>query len=346
MASVEPLDLAETVIKPAAVALYTQLSPEELAAVAGAFRLGALRAARGIPHGSINTNYRLQTDSGVYFLRHTTVRSPADLDFEAAFISHLVAGGFPAPTLVRTAGGGCFLEIAGGRASIFQHLPGEELTRKALTPERCEQLGGQLAKLHRIANSFSGDRQNPYSPGTVQRWLNELAGHPEAEIAALAHELQAFLEEAQSFEGGLLPRGAIHADLFMDNVKWVGERISAFFDFEMACRDTFALDIAITLNAWCFDGRYRPELCRGFIRGYQARRPLCAIEAQALYFQALFGAVRYCASRIRDFHLSPLPPERLARKDYRTYLARARALHQMQPTDFQRMLGVEVGKKS
>jgi len=328
------------------MALYTQLSPEELAAIANAFRLGALRAARGIPHGSINTNYRLQTDNGVYFLRHTTVRSSADLDFEAAFISHLVAGGFPAPTLVRTAEGACFLEIAGGRASVFRHLPGEELTRAALTPEHCEKLGGQLAKLHRIANSFSGDRPNPYSPATVQAWLDQLAGHPEAEIAGLATELQAFLEEAQAFEGGLLPRGAIHADLFMDNVKWVGERISAFFDFEMACRDAFALDIAITLNAWCFDGRYRPELCRAFMQGYQARRTLGAIEAEALYFEALFGAVRYCASRIRDFHLSPLPPERLARKDYRTYLARARALHQMQQGDFRRMLGVEATKKS
>jgi homoserine kinase type II len=338
--------LAEAVIKPAAVALYTPMSPEELATIANAFRLGALRDARGIPHGSINTNYRMETGSGVYFLRHTTVRSPADLGFEAAFISHLVAGGFPAPTLVRTAEGACFLEIAGGRASVFRYLPGEELTRATLTAEHCEQLGGQLAKLHRIGNSFSGDRQNPYSPATVQQWLDGLAGHAEVEIAALAHELRGFLDEAQAFGGGLLPRGAIHADLFMDNVKWVGERISAFFDFEMACRDAFALDIAITLNAWCFDGRYRTELCRAFVRGYQARRPLGAIEAEALYFQALFGAVRYCASRIRDFHLSPLPPERLARKDYRTYLARARALHQMQPGNFVRMVGVEAGKKS
>ena len=328
------------------MALYTQLSPEELAAIAGAFRLGALGEARGIPHGSINTNYRLQTESGVYFLRHTTVRSPADLDFEAAFISHLVEGGFPAPTMVRTAEGSSFLEIAGGRASVFRHLPGEELTRAALTPEHCEQLGGQLAKLHRIANSFSSDRKNPYSPATVQQWLYELAGHAQAEIRALVKELQPSFDLSQAFQGGLLPRGAIHADLFMDNVKWVGDRVSAFFDFEMACRETFALDIAITLNAWCFDGRYRPELCRAFIRGYQARRPLNAIEADGLYFQALFGSVRYSASRIRDFHLSPLPPERLVRKDYRTYLARAHDLYEMRPAEFRRMLGLEGEKRS
>lgn len=323
------------------MALYTQLAPEELVAIADAFRLGRLILARGIPHGSINTNYRLETSTGVYFLRHTTVRSTFDLQFEAAFISHLVAAGFPAPTLVRTVQGGFCLEIAGGLASVFRYLPGEELTRAALTSEHCEQVGAQLAKLHRIGNSFSGERPNPYSPRTVRQWLSELSARPEPEIAAIAGELQAFLDEAQSFDGGLLARGPIHADLFMDNVKWVGNRISAFFDFEMACRDAFALDLAITLNAWCFDGGYRPELCRALLSGYQAGRSLVGGEAEALYFQALFGAVRYCASRIRDFHLSPLPPERLARKDYRTYLARARALHQLRPSAFQRLIGLD-----
>ena len=130
------------------MAVYTQLTNDELAATADVFRLGAVREARAIPHGSINTNYRLETQSGLYFLRHTTVRSPADLEFEAAFVSHLVAGGFPAPTLVRTAEGACFFEIAGGRASVFRHLAGEELTRANLAPEHCEHLGGQLAAPH------------------------------------------------------------------------------------------------------------------------------------------------------------------------------------------------------
>ncbi len=333
--------MAEPVIKPAAVAVYTELSSDQLSAIARGFRLGALLDARGVPHGSINTNYRMQTASGIYFLRHTTVRSAADLEFEAAFIAHLVEGGFPAPTLMRTAEGHWFLEIAGGRASVFRYLPGEELTRGVLTPEHCERVGSQLAQLHRLANSFPADRPNPYSPAKVAQWLDELGGHAEAEIAALAEELKGYLREAQTFQGELLPRGAIHADLFMDNVKWVGGRISAFFDFEMACRDSFLLDIAITLNAWCFEERYQPDLCRALVRGYQTERQLWPSEIEALYFQALFGAVRYCASRIRDFHLSPLPPERLARKNYRTYLARARALHELQPAAFRRLLHLE-----
>lgn len=323
------------------MAVYTELSWEQLSAVARAFQLGELRQAHGIPHGSINTNFRLETAKGTYFLRHSTVRSASDLEFEAALISHLTDGGVPAPTLVRDAAGAAFLELAGGRASVFRYLAGEELTRAALLPEHCEQVGAELAKLHRVANSFNRSRENPYSPAQVRQWLLELATHRNGEIQSLATELGALWHESQSFDRGLLPRGAIHADLFMDNVKWVGDRVSAFFDFEMACRDAFVLDLAIALNAWCFDGRYRPDLCRAILRGYLAGRPLSPIEKEALYFEALFGAVRYSASRIRDFHLSTLPEERLARKDYRTYLARARDLHQMAPAVFKTIVGLE-----
>jgi homoserine kinase type II len=109
----------------------------------------------------------------------------------------------------------------------------------------------------------------------------------------------------------------------------------------MACKDTYGLDVAITLNAWCFDnGVYRPELCKPFIRGYQDARPLPAVERDNFFGHALFGAVRYTASRIRDFHLSPLPPEQLTRKDFRTYLARARALDAMGPKGFRDFLGL------
>ena len=77
---------------------------------------------------------------------------------------------------------------------------------------------------------------------------------------------------------GLEPRGVIHADLFMDNVKWIGNRVSAFFDFEMACRAPYALDLAITLNAWCFEGDYDLDKCRALLRAYRAERPMDALE--------------------------------------------------------------------
>ncbi|HEX8438156.1 homoserine kinase [Archangium sp.] len=323
------------------MALYTTLDAAAFSQLSDAYGLGPVRESTGIPQGSINSNFRLVTASGRYFVRHTTVRSAADLRFEADLLALLNESHVPAPRLVSTREGQPFLEMEGGRVSIFTWLPGEELTRAQLTPEHLEGLGMELGKLHRVTLSFGGSRTNPYGPEVVRGWLDGLRQHPDAELSAIAVELQGYLARAEQERGGLDPRGVIHADLFMDNVKWLGDRVSALFDFEMACRDAYGLDVAITLNAWCFDnGAYRPELCRALLRGYQVERSLVPVEREDLFGHALFGAVRYTASRIRDFHLSGLPPDKLAPKDFRTYLARARALAQMGAGGLRALAGV------
>lgn len=319
------------------MAVYTQLAQEQLERISQAFGLGPLRSFRFVPEGSINTNVLLECEKGRFFLRHTTVRQPLDLEFEAGLLDHLGQAHFPAPSM-RRAGAAPYFEIAGGRACIFPYLAGEELTRRALTVSHLERLGEELGKFHRLGQSFMGDRANPYGPSVVRSWLTALLGHADQELGQIAEELLSYLERAQSLDRGLAPRGVIHADLFMDNVKWVGDRVSAFFDFEMACRDELMLDFAITLNAWCFDGGYQEELCQALVRGYMRERPPAPVEREAVYSRALFGAVRYTASRIRDFHLSSLPAEKLSKKDFRTYLARARTLNQLGADGFAELI--------
>lgn len=308
------------------MALYTPLTDEQLAEVARQFDVGQVTKAIGIPEGSINTNYALETTRGRFFLRHTTVRTAEDLSFEAALLAHLHEANFPCPRWLPTVSGRPFFELANGRASLFHYLSGEERTRAGFTSSQAESLGRELAKMHRETASFSKVRPNPYGFDTVHGWVAGLSGHPDPEVAVAAMMLKGALAKVSQGSDGLCPRGVIHADLFMDNVKWLGDRVSAFFDFEMACHDTYLLDVAITLNAWCFEGNYNTELCRAFLRAYQDERPLTEIERLAFWNRLLFGAVRYTASRIRDFHLSPLPPERLKRKDFRTYLARVSLL--------------------
>lgn len=321
------------------MALYVTFTQDELTAICRAYGLGALVDATGIPQGSINTNYRLEAERGRFFLRHTQVRSADVLRFEAELLAHLERFHFPSPSVLRTSSGEFFLSIKDGLASVFSYVAGEELGRQRLTETHLESLGAELGKMHRATSSFGLQRENPYSPRVVEGWLSDLKRRPEAELVEIAGELQQALTHSQAF-GELLPRGVIHADLFMDNVKWLGDRVSAFFDFEMACFDTYALDVAITLNAWCFEGEYTAPLCRAFIQGYLSQRPLSPIERSGLFGCALFGAVRYTASRIRDFHLSPLPPEKLTKKDFRTYLRRCRALRAMGPDGFRELLGL------
>jgi homoserine kinase type II len=323
------------------MAVYTVLDSGAFARISEAFGLGEVRTVDTIPEGSINTNHRFLTSLGRFFVRHTTVRSAEELRFEAALLAHLSGSQFPCPAPVLTGQGQPFLELQGGRVSVFRWLAGEELKRPQLTAEHLEHLGQELGKMHRLTQSFGGSRDNPYSAAQVQQWLTGLRQNPDAEVAQVAGELEGYLSRAeQARAGGLEPRGAIHADLFMDNVKWLGDRVGAFFDFEMACREAYALDAAITLNAWCFEGEYVPALCQAFFRGYQDARPLAPVEREHLFGHALFGAVRYTASRIRDFHLSPLPPEQLTRKNFRTYLARARTLEALGPAGFLALMGL------
>jgi homoserine kinase type II len=320
------------------VAVYTTFEQRDIEQVCAAFVLGAPRSWRGIPQGSINTNYVLQTEQGRFFLRHTTVRSPDDLQFEAAFLDHLHRLGFAAPTLRRTPTGQSDIPLRGGRASVFGWLLGTERGRADFEPPHAHALGQELGALHRVGESFGERRQNPYGPPVVQGWLEGLERVTDEEVRGLVPELRAALEASRGYCTGA-PRGTIHADLFMDNVKWQGDRVEAFFDFEMACTDAWVLDLGITLNAWCFDGGYHAPLCRALFEGYVQERPLGPGEGRALFDATLFGAVRYTASRIRDFHLSALPADRLFPKSFRTYLARVRELGALGPEGFLRLLG-------
>ncbi|MCI0569802.1 MAG: homoserine kinase [Myxococcaceae bacterium] len=322
------------------MAVYTVLDDEALSKVSAAWRLGPIRGAEPIPQGSINTNYKLLTDSGPIFLRHTTVRTGEDLAFEAELLAHLHQHRLAVPTLLPTAHGDWWLPLVGGRVSLFRWLAGEELPRAAFTPEHLEALGAALGRLHRATEDFGGSRANPYGAATVAGWVEALRGHADPALRTAAEVMAETLAEVEAHQPELDPRGVIHGDLFPDNVKWLGEKVAALFDFEMACHDVYGLDVAITLNAWCFDGGYQPALARALLRGYTGERPLALHSVRALYPHARFGAVRFCASRIRDYHLPGFPPERLKPKDWRTYLARVRALNALGERGFLALLGV------
>lgn len=320
------------------MAIYTELLEDDLRAILSAYDLPPLMRAIPVPEGSINTNYRLELEGTKVFLRHSTVRSEADLDFEAAVIDALTLARVPAPRLFRTReGAAASLPYKGGRVSLFAFLPGEELTREQFTVGHARALGRALAQMHLALAGLSGSRANPYGAETVRGWLAKL-DVPENDLGGIPRELEEALQLSQQ-DLSRLPEGVIHADLFIDNVKWTSPDSPFFFDFEMACRDALTLDAAITLNAWAFDGiRYLEPQARAFLKGYQSVRPLLPEERHALWSKALFGAVRYTASRIRDFHLSKLPADKLFKKDFRTYLQRTRVLRELGREGFLRLM--------
>lgn len=322
------------------MALYTVLGDEELAAAVRAFGLAAPDRVRPEPKGGVNTNYHLWAGGERFFLRVNEGKADADVRFEAEVLRFLEGARFSVPHLVPAADGGPFVAVAGRQAMLFAYAAGEEVAREAVTPQHCRRLGEQLARLHELASAFPGERPNPYGPERVEAWLAALRpdGGGDPEIAAALPLLDDELARAVALPGA--PRGLVHGDLFVDNVLWVGDRVSAILDWEMACTDPFAYDLGVALSAWCYGDRYDPARAAALLAGYRSRRKTEPETLEALHPWTRFAALRFAASRIHGYHRAELGADRLVKKDWRRYRDRLAALREMGEQGFKKIVGL------
>lgn len=314
------------------MAIRTELSQTDLLAVADAWGLGALQSFRGLPEGSINTLYLLHTDAGQQVLRLSEGRRQEEVVFETRLLAHLADQRFPAVRLLPRLDDAAFGVVRDRFACVFSWAAGEHLVPGAMSREEGLEVGRVLGRLHAVAESFEGSLPNRYSPATIRSWVDELAALPSPDDA-LREALPRLVAEADLLD--TLPpadQGVIHADLFPDNVKWVGGRVSAVLDFEMACRGPYVLDLATCLHAFCWDGdRFSTTRLRAIVDGYSSQRPLSATDRAAFHPWARFSALRFTVSRIRDFHLATLDGDKLTRKDWRRFRDRLDALVALGP---------------
>jgi homoserine kinase type II len=322
------------------MAVYTPLSPEQLAQVARAYGLPAPSRVVAEPKGSINTNFHLWSGGRRYFLRVNEGKSDADVEFEASVLRHLEAHGFPAVRLVSTEGGASHVVVAGKQAMLFLFAPGEELERAEVSVAHCRAVGEHLGRLHELSDGLAAERRNPYARARVLSWVAELEpdGGGDPAVAAALPMIRDELSTCAELPAS--PVGLIHGDLFLDNVLWHDEALSAVLDWEMSCTDAFAYDLAVAVNAWCYGGGYEAGLARAFVAGYRSRARLDPATAAALYPYARYVALRYTVSRIHAFHRAELGADRLAWKDWTRYRDRLAALRRMGEAGFRELLGV------
>lgn len=333
------------------MAVYTTLDEPFLRAMLSVYDEDAeLVRAEGVLAGSINTTYRVETDRGVWFVRVNEGKSTDDIFAERAVLRALAHGrldGVVVPEIKQTRIGGSFylVERRAGQpvwATVFAELPGRDVAAFEIGPEHTRQVGRFLARAHRALRGVPLARPNPFGLPVVARWIQEISGHPPT--AELARRLGGSLQRIERARR-LLPRGVIHGDLFPNNTKWRRAELCAVFDWEMAGSDHLALDLGITLCAWCFPLTARAfdrEQCRAFVQGYQEVRPLPPSERRGLYAETCLAALRFTASRVRDFELPRPEREGSARDrlDYRDFLARLEALEAMGPRGFAAMVGL------
>ena len=284
------------------MAVYTEVTDQEIADFTSRYALGRVIACKGIAEGVENSNYLLAMESGTYILTLYEKRvEAADLPFFLALMEHLAARGVPCPVPVRGVDGASLRTLGGRPAAIVTFLPG--LWPRQPTVAQCAAVGESLAKLHLAGADFTRLRPNALSLAGWRALLDDCLTRREAVAPELADEVEGELAllEAAWPEG--LTRGIIHADLFPDNVLFNGARVSGIIDFYFACHDFFAYDLAICLNAWCFerDGSFNITKARRMLSAYRAQRTLSAEEIDALPLLARGAALRFLLTRLYDW---------------------------------------------
>ena len=284
------------------MAVYTEVTDEALTAFLALFDIGRVVAFRGIAEGVENSNYALKTTTGDFILTLYEKRvEPADLPWFLGLMEHLAAQGLPCPLPVRAQDGANLNPLAGRIAAITTFLPG--VWPRRVTIDHCEPLGAALAQFHIAGMGFAPTRANALGPRGWPPLLEKCLDRADTVMPGLGIELSTALQEILRGWPEALPSGHIHADLFPDNVFFLDGKISGLIDFYFAATDFYAYDVAVCLNAWCFerDFSFNVTKSRALLRGYASHRALSAPERAALPVLAQGSAMRFLLTRLYDW---------------------------------------------
>ncbi len=297
------------------MAVYTKVDAGALAAFLDAYDIGAPRRFEGILQGVENTNYELETDRGRYVLTLFERRTAArDLPYFLGLMAHLAAAGFPAPGPTRQTSGALSGDLLGKSAAIVTFLAGD--WPRVPTPDQAAEAGAGLARLHLAAADFGGKRPNDLGVDAWRALFARSSARADEVAPGLKAEIEAALARIEAAWPSGLPAGHIHADLFPDNLFLDGGKLSGVIDFYFASEDAYAYDLAIMLNAWCFQaGRtWRDDRAAALTAGYERVRPLSKDERAALPVLQAGGAMRFLLTRLHDW-LHPAPGALVRPKD-------------------------------
>jgi homoserine kinase type II len=285
------------------MAVYTDVAADELAEFLKSYDIGELLSYKGIAEGVENSNFLLHTSVGYFILTLYEKRvARSDLPFFLGLMTHLASRGISCPQPLRNKSGEALSVLAGRPAAIINFLEG--VWPRKPNVAHCAGVGQALAKMHLAGADFPMSRANALSVSGWRPLFEQAASRADEVQRGLRDFIGAELDH---LEGNIwpkdLPQGVIHADLFPDNVFFLGERVSGLIDFTFACTDLLAYDVAICLNAWCFesDCSFNVTKARAFLGAYGRERPLSEAEQNALPLLARGAALRFLLTRLVDF---------------------------------------------
>ena len=306
------------------MAVYTEVTDEAMAAFLTGYDIGTLVAFRGIAEGVENSNFSLRTTAGDFILTLYEKRvDPAELPWFLGLMEHLAGRGVVCPQPVRGRDGAALRQLSGRYAAITTFLLG--VWPRRVRVEHCGPVGAALASVHLAGGDYAPARRNALGPEGWMPLLDRARDRADQVQPGLAATLDAALSSILAGWPVGLPIGHIHADMFPDNVFFLADKLSGLIDFYFAATDILAYDIAICLNAWCFesDFSFNVTKARALLLAYQAIRPLSAPERAALPLLCQGAAIRFLLTRLYDWLNTP-PGALVTPKDPLEYWRRLR----------------------
>jgi homoserine kinase type II len=284
------------------MAVYTEVPDGDLEDFVARYPIGAVVSCKGIAEGVENSNFLLHTERGSYILTLYEKRvKREDLPFFIGLMEHLAGRGIACPTPIKDKAGEALGELCGRPAAIVSFLDG--MWPRRPTARHCQLLGGALAEMHLAGADFPMRRPNDLAVSGWRRLYEASRARAHEVMPGLEEELGKDLAELEARWPADLAIGTIHADLFPDNVFFLGDRLSGIIDFYFACTDFFAYDLAVCINAWCFeaDSSFNATKARLMLAAYAKVRPVPAGEFAALPLLARGSALRFLLTRLYDW---------------------------------------------
>jgi len=287
------------------MAIYTKLSENNLKEFFLKYKLGKLLNYKGIQEGIENTNYYIQTNKGKFILTVYEKRvEEKDLPFFMGLMKNLFDANFPSPEPIINKNGNYVTEISGKKAAVVSFLDGS--AKKNLNPNDCHKVGIQAAKLHLITKNLIGKRENKLSVNSWRKIYKKVQKDCSRIHLNLTKTIEKNLDEIENNWPKNIPSGIIHADLFPDNIFFKDDKLTGIIDFYFSCYDFYVFEIAICLNALCFEGQkenlsFNVTKAKKFIDGYSSIKKLTEEEKKSLKILCQGAAMRFLLTRVFDY---------------------------------------------
>lgn len=291
------------------MAVYTKISDKDIILINKKFKLGKKIKFQGIKKGIENTNYLLKTEKGKFILTIFEKRvNNSDLPFFMKLMDLLSLRKIICPKPLKDNYGKYLFKIKNKRACIVSFLSGKD--KNNLTYKNCFEVGKNIAKMHKATKNFKIKRANSMGINKLHPLLNSINFKKSKLILSYKEFLFNNLKEIKKNWPKKLPSGIIHADLFVDNIFFKNNKFSGFIDFYFSANDYYAYELAICINALCFDKNkskfiLNKQKVNNLIKGYEKIRKISIYEKNKLNILCKGAAIRYLLTRAYDYINTP-----------------------------------------